>query len=228
MPELQLNKDQCIICDGDSLTNFRGGPGYSTWPYMRMMNWDRNWGDIIAEHLFSWYPQLHIHMRNVAVGGSTSQSVLQRFDECVAPHKPDWVLMTIGANDISHEMPLSETQSAVTAYMEKLTAVSGGRLVVVGGFEICPHAPQRRRDRQPALDERFAAIREMLEAADGIALNIGAGMRAKAEELQRQYDGHSVYCTGDSHFSYLGNMIIAGEVMRAMGLVADVSIIADT
>ncbi len=215
---ITLEKDQTLLCDGDSLTNFRGGAGYSNWPYMRLNNWDRNWGDIVAENIFAWFPHLNITMRNVAVGGSTSVDVLNRFDEFVAPHKPDYVFMTIGANDANKGLSEDETREALSEYCKKLNDVSGGQLCILGNFQVCPNAIESRIEREGRLQARAAVVKEIVEKNNGVYLNIGDGMKQNADALAEQYAGHNVYCEGDSHFSHLGNMVIAGELMRALGL----------
>ena len=217
MSKIEFKPKSTIIFDGDSLTNLRGGPGHSDWPYLRLMNWDRNWADLLAEYMFCWYPELELTMRNVAVGGSSTADILSRFDEFVAPHKPAWVLMTMGANDVNKNLSEEETRTNLKKYIEKLKSVSNGRLAIVGGFQLCPRAPQSKADKYPQQQARTEIIREVLENNDAVFIDIGDGLKEKADTLYQQWEGHTIYCDIDSHFSQLGSMIIAGEVMRELG-----------
>ena len=134
MKKMELKKYQTIIFDGDSATNRRCGPGLGDWAYMRMMNWNRNWADIFAELMFCWKPDLNLTMRNVAIGGSKSYEILERFDEFVKPNNPDWVFLTIGGNDISVKLSVEESQNNVRKYIKRIQEECSGNVIYITGF----------------------------------------------------------------------------------------------
>ena len=168
MINIELKKEQTIIFDGDSATNRRKGDGLTDWPYLRMMKWNRNWADIFAELMFCWKPELNLKMKNVAVGGSKSYEILERFDEFVKPHNPDWVFVTIGGNDIAVKLSLKESQDNFRKYITKVQDDCDGNVIYLSRFKPAPHCPewkvkmeQERVER--ALRESEARYRSLVE-----------------------------------------------------------------
>ncbi len=214
--------NQTIICEGDSATNLRTGPGHSTWAYLRQMNWDRNWGDIFAELMFCWQAELALKIRNVAVGGSKTYCILDRFEKNVKPHNPDWIMLTIGTgNDIAVGLTIDETVENLQKYLTLAKEECGAKIIYVYSTEHYPHANQQRIDTTPDRAQRGTACAKLVEKYGGIAINVGPGMKAKAEALAEQWEEHTVYCSAsDNHHNSVGNTIIVGEVLKALGYLA--------
>ncbi len=219
MKNIEFKKGQTIIFDGDSCTNRRSGTGLGDWAYLRMMNWNRNWADIFAELMFCWKPELNLKMRNVAVGGSKSYEILERFDEFVKPHNPDWVFVTIGGNDISVKLTIEESQENVRKYIKKVQDECGGNVIFLSRFKPAPHCPEWKVKMEPARVERYAAIEKTVKECGAFTMDVGTGLLEKSEELVKQWEGHTTYCDADPHYNHIGNTIIAGEVMKGLGYV---------
>ncbi len=216
--KIELKKNQTIIIDGDSASNLRTGAGYTNWPYMRMMNWDRNWGDKFAELMFCWFPELNLKIRNVAVGGSKSYCILNRFDEFIKPNNPDWVFFTICGNDIAVKLSVKESQDNIEKYIKRVQDECGGNVVYISRFKPCPHISEKKIEGEEQRQERYAAIEETVAECGGFSIDVGTGLQEKAIELEKQWPGHMVYCADiDSHFNAIGHMMIAGEIMKALG-----------
>ena len=218
MINIELKKEQTIIFDGDSATNRRKGDGLTDWPYLRMMKWNRNWADIFAELMFCWKPELNLKMKNVAVGGSKSYEILERFDEFVKPHNPDWVFVTIGGNDIAVKLSLKESQDNFRKYITKVQDDCDGNVIYLSRFKPAPHCPEWKVKMEPERVERYAALEETVEECGAFIIDVGTGLLEKSMELVKQWEGHTTYCDADSHYNHIGNTIIAGEVMKGLGL----------
>ncbi len=218
---LELKKDQTIIIEGDSGTNLRTGPGYGTWPFMRMMGFDQNWADKFAELMFCWYPELNLKIRNLAVGGAKSSCLLDRFDSFVKPNNPDWVFFTIGGNDIAVGLTNEESQANMEKYIKKIQKECDANVVYITGLKPCPFATEKLIESAQIRKERFDAISETVKKCGGFVIDVGTGLQEKALELEKQWEGHTVYCSEkrDSHFNAVGHMIIAGEVMKGLGYI---------
>lgn len=68
-------------------------------------------------------------IRNAAVSGQASASILARFDTTVAPYKPDVVFATIGTNDVGTSVSFASWKANIEAYWEKTKAI-GARLIL--------------------------------------------------------------------------------------------------
>ena len=215
---LILEKNQTIAFDGDSLTALRSGPTLDQWPWLRISNNHRSWADVFSELLFAWRPDLNLTFRTAAVGGSTCRELASRFDNTIAKIRPDWVFMTLGGNDARREIPLKEFEETLRTYATRLQGWSG-QLVFVTNFKPCPKASgetlEKYQNRLPyyAIQEDLAA-----ELPHVHLIDVGESMLRKAQQLYAQYPGHNVYSDG-THFSHLGAIILAGEVLKACGVV---------
>jgi len=213
-----LQPGQTVAFDGDSLTCRRQPPALDTWPFLQLMNWRDTYAEHVSQWLFCVRPELNLTFRNVAVGGSSCRELLDRLDGQLLPLRPDWVILTVGANDQAREIPLEEFGRSMRRYAGAIAEASGGRCLFVGGFQACPHAPDhmgaRCAEQQPYYRELAAVAAEH----DGIYLDAGSELHRKAEVLYEQSSAHTVYSDG-CHFNAVGSRIVAAEVLRALGAV---------
>jgi lysophospholipase L1-like esterase len=200
----RLKAGSVIAFEGDSLTNRRMRPTLDTWPYLRLMGWEGNWGDQVAEHLFCWRPELRLKFHNAAVGGSICQDLVERFDQFVAPHRPKLVFVTTGNNDAARKIPLRDFTASATRYCRMVGAI-GGRVAFLGGF-----LPPQGRDARPRY---YSALKGVARAEGGWYLDAGGTLRDTWRELERQWEGHTVYGDG-GHFNAVGNLVVTGAVLK--------------
>jgi lysophospholipase L1-like esterase len=216
---ITLLPQQIIAFDGDSLTALRTKPTLDQWPWLRISNNHRSWADVFAELLFAWRPELELNFRTAAVGGSTCHDLEERFDSTIAVIQPNWVFMTLGTNDANLEIPLAHFEAILRTYIEKL-AVWGGQLVFLHNIQACVGASECAKEKELKRTPYYAVENHLAEELATVHLiDIGSPLKAKAQLLHDQFEGHTVYSDG-SHFSHLGAMIIAGEVLKACGIVA--------
>lgn len=210
-----LKKNDLVVFDGDSLTNRRTPPALDTWPYLRMMGWDRTYADLVAEFLFCYFPELRLRFHNVAIGGQGCRELAARLETAVVPLKPAWVILTIGGNDAARQVPTDEFARSLEHYMQRLRQASRGRLLILGGFRPCPHAPARPAQvwkRRAAYD---GILRKLAKRYDGLWVDAGGTLFRKATALARSWPEHTVYAdTG--HLNAVGNRIVATEAIRAL------------
>ncbi len=214
---ITLQPEQTIVFDGDSLTALRSEPTLDQWPWLRISNNHRSWADVFSELLFAWRPELRLNFRTAAVGGSTCAELKQRFETTIEKIRPDWVFMTLGSNDATQNIPLERFESTLRDYTEKL-ASWGGQLVFLHNIQACvgasdeAHLKESKREPYYEIEARLAQ-----ELATVYLIDVGSPLKAKAKELYHQYKGHTVYSDG-IHFSHLGAIVIAGEVLKACGI----------
>jgi hypothetical protein len=93
----------------------------------------------------------------------------------------------------------------------------GGRLVFVSGFKVCPNGPARLKARYARRPHYYRAQREVAAEYDGLFVDAGTPLQKKARILYKQSDAHTVYSDG-GHFNSVGSLIIAAEVIGALGV----------
>lgn len=216
---LRFEKDQLVVFDGDSLTNRRSTGKPDTWPYLRLMHWDRSWADMMAEMLFCWRPELHLSFFNAASGGSTCRGLAERFEANVLARGPQWVIASLAGNDIRVGVPADEFRSTLQTYATRLTEEAGAQVLFFGISEQGPDYP--KADTLPARRAFYGILAEIAQGTDGVHyVDIGPQFAAKAWLLREQSEWHTVY--GDSgHFNAVGHLVVAGEILRVFGVVSD-------
>ena len=206
-PGFLLKRNQKLAFEGDSLTCRRMAPAHDTWPYLRMMHWDKTWADVFSEILFCVRPDLQLNFRNSAVGGSNITNVLKRFESCVEPFKPDWLFITIGNNDPHQNIKLDAFQAGVIELAQRVRKLSGGRVVFLGGAHEKSH---------PSGHLYFKAMQRAAKQEGGIYVDFQKVLKKKLAELRKSYDLHTIYSDGN-HFNEIGAMMIAHIVLASVG-----------
>lgn len=212
-----LKPGQVILFDGDSLTSRRRPGSMDRWPFLDLMNWRDTYADDIERLLFCLRPDLRLSFRNVGIGGQSCRELAERLDTQVVPYRPNWVIMTIGGNDVARGIPLAEFKRTMDTYAARVRKEWGGRVVFVGGFKACPGAPEGGKDRYTKRAAYYRAERDIARKHGGLFVDAGTPLQKKARELYKQSPAHTVYSDG-GHFNPVGNLIIAAEALRALGV----------
>jgi len=216
MSRFAFQAGHMIVFEGDSATSRRQGPTASTWPYLRLMGWDRTWADHVEELLFCWCPELALRFANNARGGSSAVAVAQRLDTVLAL-RPDWVVATTGGNDVRLKVDLATYVATWRTYAERLHAANGTRLLLLGTWSFPTDRPPKMQPE--AIAPYWQSLSDL--AADIPFLDfvdLSPAITAKAEALRAQWDGHTVFSGLDGHYNEVGARIIAGEVLRLFGV----------
>lgn len=211
-----LKAGQVIIFEGDSLTRRSTPPSADIWPLLRMNNWHHSYAEIVEDWLFSNLPALNLKARHCAIGGSTIDDLLVRYETHVKPNHPDWIIFTLGTND-SRRMPLEAFREKLTAYVQTAQRDANTRFFFCGGFLPMPGLSSDEAARNADIQPFYNAAREVILASGGLAPLIGHAFLAKAQALHAQCpEFHSVYGDG-IHLNALGNNVLAGLVLQALG-----------
>jgi lysophospholipase L1-like esterase len=206
-----------ILFEGDSLTRFAGKPNLDTWPWMRMTGADYGYPNKVGDWIFCHRPDLNITCRVGAVGGSILADVIERFPVATEAFKPGIVVMTIGTNDANRSVPLADFRVQAEAYCRRLRDLCGGKVLYLGNAAFArdesPEATTRREVSRP-----FAlTMAEVVDAHGGLAVDLGAMLKNKLTGIRKLWSGHTIYHDG-THFNTVGNEIVAGIALRALGL----------
>ena len=211
-----LKHNDVIVFDGDSLTARRMGPSLNSWPYLRLSNWERQYPEMVDEWLFCNRPDLALTCKVAAIGGSTCKAMLERFDTMVRPHKPSWVVFTVGSNDNAQGVSTETFTAQLTDYVRRVQDL-GGQVLYISGMKACPNLDTESARTLDARQSYYRNGMETVRSLQGHILDIGDTLKTKAEALAKLYPGHSVYSDG-VHLNAIGNQIIATLVLEKLGV----------
>ncbi|MBI5722711.1 MAG: hypothetical protein HZA50_02045 [Planctomycetes bacterium] len=209
-----LRKGQTIVFDGDSATSRRTQPSLDTWPLLDLLNWRITWADEFARLLFCLRPDLNLKFHNAAVGGSIMRGMLERFDKFVAPHKPDWLLITDGGNDSARKIPMRQYASDCEQYVARAGKL--GARVVFLTFQPCVGMPAEKKNKYNLRMKYYKALAGIVRSHGGMHVDVGPTLQKKAGQLYAQSTFHTIYSDG-GHYNAIGSLIIAGAVLKALG-----------
>lgn len=83
------------------------------------------WVSLLENQLSQSHPEINVV--NASVSGETTQGGLSRFNDLLATHKPNWVVLELGANDALRGYPLNQT----TMNLEKMVEQAHENDVVI-------------------------------------------------------------------------------------------------
>jgi lysophospholipase L1-like esterase len=207
-----LQPGQTIAFEGDSLTS-RDSEVRHSWTYLRLSNWQGTWADVVEDFFFCNRPEMGLQFRNAAIGGSSVQELLARYDRTVKRIEPDWVLLTTGGND-ARRFDLETYEKGLDTYLRRLHDELGARVVIVDIFhpELWPTSPEIAEKRL-----RFmAAARKILARYDGLYVDASDTLYERDRALKKQWEGHTVMADG-GHLNAVGARIVGFVVLEALG-----------
>jgi len=202
-----------ILFEGDSLTRFAGKPSLDTWAWMRLMGANYGYPEKVGDWIFCNRPDLNITCHTGAMGGAILADVLERYATVTQTYKPGIVVMTIGGNDANRAVPLAEFRSQAEDYCRRLHDLCDGKVLYLGNI-LSAHGSNKPRE---AAKPYYRTMAEVVESHGGLAVDLGTVLVRKAEALAKLWSGHTIYHDG-THFNAVGNEIVAGVVLRALGL----------
>lgn len=116
-------REHSILVLGDSISAAYG------------MSLEQGWVNLLAQQLAQAEPPVEVI--NASISGETTAGGLRRLPELLAQHKPDIVIIELGANDGLRGYPLA----GLRANLEKLATLSAraGARVILVAMEIPPN-----------------------------------------------------------------------------------------
>jgi lysophospholipase L1-like esterase len=223
MEELQmiLNKNETLLFYGDSVTDAgrqrpegEGTPSHNPW--------GAGYPSLVAGFLQACYPELNVRVINKGSSGDQSRDLLRRFDEDVAPLKPDVISIMIGANDAwrVYDTPaVTEQHVTPDEYEQNLRKLIGlcreitDRIIIMRPFIIEPNADDPMR----VLLDKFGEICKRLADENGLAFADPQTAFLSALRYQHPY----AFSWDRIHPNIGGHTILSRCVLRALGAELD-------
>ncbi len=199
--------NQRIVFDGDSITDAgRDRNDFDSYGY--------GYVALVVQHLQQQYANLELQFLNRGVGGDTTRNMLMRFEHDILAHKPDWVSMAIGVNDVwrffdarpNEAVLIDEFEANYRKLLEPLRGKAG--LILVSPFLIEPDYNDPFRARV----DQYAAV------VNSLALEFGALFVPFQEAFDESSLEASAFSDDRVHPNETGSQLIAQTFLRAIGV----------
>jgi lysophospholipase L1-like esterase len=197
---------QRILFDGDSITDAgRDRNDFDSYGY--------GYVALVIQHLQQHHANLELQFLNRGVGGDTTRNMLERFDRDVLAHKPDWVSIAIGVNDVWRFFDARPNEAVLIDEFEanyrKLLGSLHGKagLILVSPFLIEPDRSDPFRVR---VDHYGAVVKSL-------ALEFGALFVPFQEAFDASSLEPSMFSDDRVHPNETGSQLMAQTFLRAIG-----------
>lgn len=210
-----IQDGQTVVMIGDSITDCgrRGAERPFGNGYVRQAI------DLITAR----YPERKICFLNEGISGDTSVGLRDRWTDDVLVHKPDWVTVLIGINDLHRWLKNPDPAAKVPpelyreAYLDFLTRTrkhTKARLVLLDPFYISAetHAGSFRGQVLAEIPKYIKTVGEMARKFDALHVPLH-------EVFQRQlrYRPADTFCPEPVHPNVAGHLVMAEALLKALG-----------
>lgn len=213
MSDFLIQHGQKVLFIGDSITDCgrRGEHAPFGLGYVKLAI------DLITAR----YPERQITFLNEGIGGNTVEDLRNRWHDDVLRHRPDWLSVKIGINDLHRTLAGGPTavppERFATLYREILQRAQeccAPRLILVDPFYISTeNDPRTHRGRVMALLPEYLAVVEQL-AKEFHAIHVRTH---HVFQEQLRYRPPDAFCPEPVHPYLSGHLVIAHALLQALG-----------
>ena len=210
-----FEKNDKIVFIGDSISDYDRAR-----PIGEGLNdaWGHSYVADVGALLGSAYPELHLRVVNMGIGGNQVRHLDARWQTDVLDLNPDWVSVLIGINDVwrqfdtpvmteNHVSPEEYRETYARLIDRTLPRVKG--MILMTPFYIEPNPADAMRAR---MDEYGAIVKELAKARGLISVDLQAGWDSLLKHM------HSTAIAWDRvHPNQVGCMHIARQFLSAVG-----------
>jgi len=199
--QLTITKGQKIAFLGDSITQAGARPNGYCELVIRTLN----------------AQSLEVTPRYAGISGHKSNQMLARLEKDVLSHKPDWMTLSCGVNDVWHGdrgVALEPYKNNITAIVDRAQA-AGVKVMILTSTMI-------REDQANDLNQRLAPYNAFLKNLAKEKKCLFADLNADMQEALKHFPEDSPkgkQLTSDGvHMNPLGNYMMAKGVLKAFGM----------
>jgi len=197
----KLKQGQTIVFLGDSITQAGAQPE----------------GYVSLFKLFCGVNGYDVRVINAGIGGHKSNDMLARLDKDVLAHRPDWVSISCGVNDVWHGergVPLPDYKKNMTEMVDRCLK-GGARVLLLTATPIYEdlNSPENQKLRgynqflRQLATEKGVLLCDLFKAFEGV-------YKAKTSD-------EKVLTTDGVHMNGRGNRLMAREILRVLGASSD-------
>jgi lysophospholipase L1-like esterase len=212
MSDFQLQDGQTFVFAGDSITDC--GRRDTAAPlgngYVRLA----------TELITTRYPERNINYVNAGISGNTVQNLRDRWSDDVLFHKPDWVSVKIGINDLHRTLAQTAETTPPDVYettyrgILQRTKDSGAKLILIDPFYISTesNADSFRKKVLDFLPEYLSIVEKLAKEFDAL--------HVRTHDLfveQLKYRPADYFCPEPVHPYASGHLVIALGLLEVLG-----------
>lgn len=212
MGELCIQDGQAILFIGDNITDCGRrekatplGDGYVL---------------MFSELVMAYYPERDIKYINTGIGGNRITNLKSRWEEDALAHKPDWLSIKIGINDLHSYLrgdPNGVSPELYAEIYEELLDKTRKRLdcpIIL----IEPFYMSQDTSGETFQSEVLEILPSYLETVHKMSGKYGTRLVRTHDMFQRQlnYREPTVFCQEPVHPNLKGHLLIAVEVFRTL------------
>ena len=166
------------------------------------------------------YPERRITFLNEGISGNTVEDLKHRWHDDVLRHRPDWLSVKIGINDLHRTLrgtpeavPPEQFETTYRRILQRAKERIGARLVLVDPFYISTDT-----GGQSFRSEVLELLPRYLSAIHRLAREFDALHVRTHEAFQRQLEHHPPdrFCPEPVHPNASGHLIIAHEILKML------------
>ena len=212
MGKLCIESGQTILFIGDSITDCgrRGDAAPLGNGYVRFFS------ELVMAH----YPERDISYINTGIGGNRITNLRDRWEEDALAHKPDWLSIKIGINDLHsclRDDPNGVTPEIYAEIYDYLMQETTKRLdcpIIL----IEPFYMSRDTSGQTFQSQVLEILPLYLETVHKMSEKYGTKLVRTHDMFQRQiqYRDASTFCPEPVHPKPIGHLLIAVEVLKTL------------
>ncbi len=197
-----IGTGQTLVCLGDSIT--QNATGYCA---------------LLTALIAAAYPERGIKVINAGVSGNKVPDMLVRLDTDVLAHRPDWVTVNVGINDVWHGLAdwgtggvsLEDYREGLATLVDRL--LQGGAKVVLLPPTVIEENPESEGNRR--LAGYRAAMREVGQARGLLVAPTDTDFD-RALVLGKQADSSFSLTSDGVHMRPAGDAVMALAVLKTL------------
>ena len=211
MSDFVIQDGQTVVFAGDSITDC--GRRAEHKPY------GQGYVAQVVHLIGARYPDRKINFHNAGIGGNTVRQLRDRWTDDVLYHKPDWITVKIGINDLHRT--LMETPDTTppdvfeTAYRDILTTgrESGAKLLLIDPFFISQETNEFsfRKKVLDFLPEYINIVHKLRDEFDALHVPTHDLYMEQLKRFPSDY-----FCPEPVHPNANGHLVIAHGVLQAL------------
>ncbi len=198
--KIDVTKGQTIAFLGDSITQ----AGARNGGYCKLVLDGLKQQGIEAKGVFA------------GISGHKSNQMLARLEKDVLKHKPDWMTLSCGVNDVWHGargVALEPYKKNITEIVTRAQA-AGIKVVLLTSTMIGEDQPNSRNQK---LLPYNAFIRQLAKDKNCLLADLNTDMQEALKKFPKTAKGNKLTSDG-VHMNGLGNIMMAKGVLKAFGL----------
>lgn len=201
--DIMIQKGDKIAFLGDSITQAGARPG--------------GYCNLIIEALNK--KGLEVTPKYAGISGHKSNQMLARLEKDVLSHKPQWMTLSCGVNDVWHGqrgVKLEDYKKNITSIVDQAQA-AGIKVIILTSTMI-------REDQANALNQKLKGYNDFLvqlsKEKKCLLADLNGLMQETIKTMEKNSKGNTVTSDG-VHMNSAGNMMMAKGILKVMGFTAE-------